>query len=257
MKRAVLLWLAACQAGAGDDYPPGGGGGGPIAVGSGGNHSDGGVGDGGGRLTGRVCLIADLRRVGDATACAATGAGGLNVALGIGPSTTAGTRTATTQDDGGFAIDAPMGAGFTWHVTGPVTGTKVIAPSVMLFGTSNTIPVIAAARYSDLVSENGALISDLEGSIVVRVVHRAAAVSAIVASSQAATNPTFYDAAASADVWTTTSTGGFGVAWLPGVTVPAQASPVAVALSQQGTVVASASLPVENQAITFAIQELP
>src|SRR5512140_3019086 len=69
MKLAVLALLAACQSGGGDDYPTGPGGGGPIVVGGGGGGaggdartSDGGDSDAGVELTGRVCILKDLRQ---------------------------------------------------------------------------------------------------------------------------------------------------------------------------------------------------
>src|SRR4051812_8159210 len=67
----VLVLVAACQAGGGDDYPPGPGGGGRVIGGNGnggggsdagtGDSGDAGDGDAGVQITGRVCILKDLR----------------------------------------------------------------------------------------------------------------------------------------------------------------------------------------------------
>jgi hypothetical protein len=177
MKLALLfaLALAACQS-SGDDYPVLNGGGGTGRGGTGGNGggggSDAGAGDGGLTLRGRVCRLADLRNLGNTGACDSLGVGGLTVTLGIGPSTTPGTRSATTVDDGSFLIAAPTGAGFTWHVFGGA-GTGLITRSAMPFGTDNTIPVISDDRYNLLLGGSGATVTDLQGSIFLHVVQSA------------------------------------------------------------------------------------
>ena len=88
MKCATLVvLLAACQAGASDDFPSRPSGGGPVHIGTGSRDagvgdggSDGGLdGDGGVSIAGRACLLTNLR---DLTVCKTTGAGGLTVSLG-------------------------------------------------------------------------------------------------------------------------------------------------------------------------------
>jgi hypothetical protein len=253
MKLALLVLVAACHSNAGDDYPIGPGGDGP-SVGShpgGGGAGDGGTGDGGAGdgdagapLQGRVCLLTDLRQIGNLARCATTGAGGLSVTLG--------TRSATTAGDGRFTIFAPLGAGFTWHVT----GLNAITRSAMPFGTDNTIPAISETRYNDLVLLNGAEVTDLQGSIVVRVVSGAAAVPGITAATNDATGATLYDSPSSAENWAPNATDAAGIAWLPGVNVPVPARPVSVVLKQLTTTVATLSVAVEDQTITFVTQDL-
>jgi hypothetical protein len=248
---AVPVVLAACQSN-GDDFPlgTGGGGGGVINNGGGGGGDDAGVdgGDAGLRLSGRVCVLTDLRKIGDARACATTDAGGLAVTLGGG--------TAMTAQDGSFTIAAPQGAGFTWHVTGGLNDNAVIR-SAMAFGTENTIPAVRGVRYEDLLRSNGAGLDDLSGSIVMRLVRGSSALPALQLTTLD-TELVFYDASNS-DVWATTQTGTFGIVWLPDVLIPSPARAVSVSLTQQpqGTQVAAPSISVEDQTITFVTLDLP
>jgi hypothetical protein len=249
----VLVLVAACRAGGGDDYPTGPGGGGVVIGGGGSGHGgdagtgDGGDGDGGIPLSGRVCLLNDLRKIGDATACATKGASGLVVTLGIG--TGPGARSATTADDGSFSITAPLGAGFTWHVTG-----RQIITSAMPFGTDNTIPAVGDTQYTELLGSNSVLLQDQQGSIFVRVVSGTTPVSGVAATSNpAANNLAFYD---SNDPlrWDTIHTESFGIAWFPGV--PVLPAPATVVLSPPGASAVTISATVENQAITFVTRDL-
>src|SRR6188474_1319317 len=164
----VLVLVVGCQSSA-DDYPinvggtvgPGAGSAGAPqdanidslqdgAVGDGGigdaGIGDAGVGDGGVAINGRVCLISDLRALG---ACAASGAGNLQVRLG-GAST-------TTGDDGRFSISAPLGANLAWRVTSP---RDTIVSSVMPLVHGNTIPALAVETYNALLNSNAVLLSD-------------------------------------------------------------------------------------------------
>lgn len=237
MTRSVAAGLAvllACKAGAGGTRGDAGAGDAP--------GSDAGV-----QVSGRACVVADLRQL---TRCNATGAGGLNVALGAG--------SGTTNADGTFAFLAPLGAGFTWHVTRPVTGPAAIPaiiPSVMPFGTDRTIPVVTETAYTDLLASNGELVPDEQhGSIVVRVVQGATPVAGVKATlSPLADGDTRYDAS-NPTVWSTTSTGGNGVVWVPGVQLP---GPVAVTLSTIDGKATVLTVPVERQAITFMTQSVP
>jgi hypothetical protein len=252
----VLLALAACQqgAGSGDDYPVGTGGGGPVVIGGGGGGSgvgdagtgvgDAGTGDAGTALRGRVCLLTDLRRVGDSTACAGTGANGLVVSLG--------TRTATTAADGSFTIVAPLGGGLTWHVT----GSRIIT-SVMLFGADPTIPAISDVVYGDLLNTNQVTLADQQGSIVVRVVSGVTPVVGTTATSIPASNRLALYDGNNATVWTEnrTGTGPRGIAWFTDVPLAAIGATLAtVTLTPRGLGPVPA-VPVENQAITFVTQD--
>lgn len=244
----LVVLLPACQASP-DDYPPRPGGGGPVIIGGGGGGSggggggDAGVGDGGGgagvQIFGRACVLADLRML---TKCRDTGAGGLKVSLGTG--------TGTTNPDGTFTMVAPLGAGFTWHVTGASFVT-----SVMPFGTDNTIPVMTSEEYLNLLELNASSLQDEQhGSVVVRVVAGSSPVAGVTASlSPVADSPTYYDAMNSPTDWNTTSTGPAGVVWVPSVSTR---SLVTLTLSTAGKTTLATALA-ESQAITFVTQSVP
>jgi hypothetical protein len=256
MKLAVLVLLAACHQAtdAGDDYPVSSGGGGPVVVGGGGGGgggrggdagTDGSTSDAGIALQGRVCLLTDLRRVGDHTACAGIGAKDLTVTLG--------TRTAKTSDDGSFTIVAPQGGGFTWHVIG-----AQLTPSVMPFGADYTIPAVSDVVYSELLSTNQVTLGDQQGSIVVRVVRGLAPVAGVTATSSPASNRLALYDGNSAAIWTENrvGTGPRGIAWFADVPLAAVGPTLAaIALTPRG----AGSVPtvtVENQAITFVTIDL-
>lgn len=247
MKLAVLvLLLAAC---------PAAGGGGPIAGTGGDAGGGGGGGDAGVQLEGRVCLIKDLRHL---TACSETGAGGLLVALA-----TPTTRTAKvmTDDNGRFSIVAPLGAGFTWRVTG-ATDQRIV-PSLMPFGTDHTIPVIGFEDYNTLLLANHQVIVD-EGSVVVRAVSGFAPVAQVTVLSTtlalevAVKDAAFYDDDRSQDVWNQTATQSGGVVWLP-VVPPSPSPPTSgtITLARPGGGSATATATVESQWITFLTMDIP
>lgn len=247
MKRAVLLLVAACQAGGVDDYPIGPGGGGPSGQGPGGGGDagvgDGGDGDGGVPLVGKVCLLRDLRNL---TLCNDAEAKGLIVTLG--------TRTASTTDNGVFTIAAPRGSGFTWHVTSTVRDQLIT--SVMAFGTDNTIPAIRSVDYRALVSSNTVPIGDQEGSIVVRVVNGPTPVANVIAGTVDPDRPVLY-AGDDAEIWDPTQTltdARFGVVWFPGVSLTL--SPATITLTPQSSTSVTTTATVENQAITFVTRDL-
>jgi hypothetical protein len=254
MKRAVLLLLLvmACQAADSDDYPIAPGGAGPIVVGGGGGPTDAGVGDGGdgdagAQLTGRVCLLTDLRAVTNLTACdEGVDAKGLIVTLG--------TRTAITTDRGAFTISAPRGAGFTWRVRG--AQEDVIVRSAMPFGTDNTIPVIGFERYRELLSNNSATVGPLQGSVVLRVVRGTVGVPQVTAT-MAGQDLVLYDGTSLTD-WNTgtVGTGTAGVVWIPGVEVPASGQALAVTLSPPGAPLVTTPVVVEDETITFVMTDL-
>jgi hypothetical protein len=265
MKRAALaLVLVACSS-SGKDFPPlheGSGPGGNVGTGTGpgGTGRDAGIGDGsasdaGVPIAGRVCLIQDLRSL--TTNCSDNGAGGLTVTLGA-PATDAGTTTtvvgtATTAKDGSFAMVAPIGTGFTWHVTGTNLQT-----SVMGYGTENIIPAILDQPYLELRSSNTPQPVDLDhGDVVVRVVRGVAPVTGIAATvaPQAETVP-HYDSNNSGADWNTIATQAAGVVWIP----DAQVGPARVTLrAADGTTITPDifDTAIEGQAITFLTRTIP
>jgi hypothetical protein len=258
MKLAMLLvvFVTACQSGGGDDYPigPGGGGGGIVSVGGGGSGSvDAGAGDAGGDgdsgvpITGRVCLLTDLRKL---TTCSATGAKGLAVLLG--------TRTvAIDHDDGTFTIAAPLGTDLTWHVKS--SQDQNIITSAMPFGADNTIPVVRTALYQDLLNANGVMVLDQQGSVVVRVVSGVTPVANVKATSSVASSVTLYDTGnTSTDRrldWNDSPTGGTGPAgavWFPDVPLAVRPPTLTtITLTPQSGTSVFTPVAVENQTITF------
>jgi hypothetical protein len=245
MKLAVLviLLVAACRADS-DDFPIG-----PGGSGSNGGGGDGGVrdavdGDAGVAISGRVCIITDLRRP---TACDdTTNAESLLVSIGV-------TRTAKPNARGDFTIAAPLGQ-FTWRVSGNNFITSVIP-----FGGETTLPVISDVLYTEMLSANGVTLADQQGSIVVRVVKGVAAVQNVTAVSNPATaDLAFYDSTTALD-WRSDliGTGPAGVVWLPDLplaaTPPTQAT---ITLTPSGASPTSITAVVENQTITFVTADL-
>jgi hypothetical protein len=243
MKLAVLalVLVTACRASPGDGPPRGGGDAGTEG-------DDGGAGI---AVSGRVCLLSDLRHP---TLCDdQQDAQGVKVSLG--------TRSTTTTDKAGsFSIIAPLGAGFTWHVTGDVLDR--IVTSAMPFGTDPTIPVISTQLYRDLLSTNKAEILSQQGSIVVRVVSGVTPAPNVSATSTVAGSLTLYDSNNSALDWNESpsgSTGAGGIVWFPGV--PLSVHPPTVAtitlIAQSGTPVSVTTMAtVEDQVITFVTQDI-
>src|SRR5688572_9280078 len=164
--RSMLIVLAACKSSMnGDDFPVDPGGGGGIGVKVDAFMPDAPDPDASTQLTGRVCLISDLRGL----ACASTGAGSITVTLG--------TQTATTSDSGAFTIMTPGGSNLVWRASG-----VGIVPSVMHFGPSTTIPAVEIDTYGDLLNANSVTLQAGEGSIVARVVRNTTPQAGAVAS---------------------------------------------------------------------------
>lgn len=255
MKLAVLLVLAACSSGGGDDYPVGPGGSvGPI--GSGPGPGDGSVTDAGGdggvpQIKGRVCLLTDLTRVGDVTACATSGALGLTVLFGSA-------NTLTTAPDGSFSIDARMESNLVWRANSG--DTQRIFPSVFPTGNGAIIPAVAFDTYNELLSNNNVVLpADDQGSVFVQVKSGAARTAKVTATITGALteNEVRYDGADKL-VWNTTSTGAAGMVWIPGVQLAVTPPTVArVALFLNGVPTnQTVDAPIENQAITFVVKNL-
>lgn len=255
MKLAVLLVLAACSSGGGDDYPVGPGGSiGPI--GSTPSPGDGGVSDAGGdggvpQIKGRVCLLSDLTRVGDVTACASTGALGLTVLFGSA-------TTLTSAEDGSFSIDARMESNLVWRANSG--NDERIVPSVFPTGNGAIIPAVTFVDYMELLSNNNAILpADEQGSIFVQVKTGATRTAKVTATITGALtdNEVRYDGNDPL-VWNTTSTGKNGVVWIPGVQLaltPPTVTRVSLFLNGVATN-QTVDAPVENQAITFVVKNL-
>ena len=246
--------LGACHSSSADPFDPvspGGGSTPPIGMQPpGGGTTDGGasdaLNDGGILISGRVCIPKDLRQL---TVCDDTAdASGLTVTLG--------TRTTTTLDKtGAFTIEAPQGAGFTWHVIGPKINNKFFT-SVMPFGTNNTIPVLGDITYTELLDQNNAVLNDQEGSVFVRVVSGLAPVSGVIATS----NPPLDQGTVLYDSndqlrWDINHTEAFGAAWFPAM--PLLPTPAKITLQPPlAAVPVTTDVVIENQSITFITVDL-
>lgn len=249
MKLAVLVILlaAACRADS-DDHPVipggGGGGGGNPDAGATGDAGDAGDGDAGVQVTGRVCIITDLRHP---TTCDDTAnAERLTVAIGT-------TRTAKPNAHGDFTIGAPLGQ-FTWRVSGLNFITSVIP-----FGAQTTLPIISDVLYNELLAANHVTLIDQEGSVVVRVLNGVTAVQNVTAvSNPATTDLALYDDSSLLD-WRSDllGTGPAGVVWLPDLPLAARPSTQAtITLTPPAGSPTSLTATVENQAITFVTTDL-
>ena len=242
MSRAwLLVVLVACKSSDGDDgeFPvlPGGGNGGAGTVLDAGLPPDTADPDAGTQLTGRVCLVSDLRAL---TTCAATGAGNITVTLG--------TRTATTMDDGRFTIATPVSTNLVWRASG-----AGIVSSVMAFGTTTSIPAIGIRDFNDLMNANSVVQQADEGAVVARIVRNGTPqTGATAASTPLAQFPTKYDGATPL-AWTELATGAAGTAWLPGVPI----GTATIAVTPASGTAADVDVRVEDQAITYVTIDLP
>lgn len=252
MKRAVLIaLLAACTANS-NDYPTRPGGGGVVIVGGGGGTtgdggvSDAGDGDAGVAVTGRVCIIKDLRQL---TTCDTTKDASV-VKLSIGGRTPASPPART----GEFTIFAPLGTDLVWHATG-----SNFASSAMPFGTDNLIPIVPDALYNDLLLQNiGSTLPAGQGSVVVRAVTGTVPAVGVAATTTLISGNAIprYDADTSATDWREVGpTQSAGVVWFPGVQVTT--TPARITLTRTGGTPVSVTVNVEDQTITFVTQDVP
>ena len=247
----LVLALAACQNGGGDDYAvvPGGPG-----VFGGGTTGGTGIGDGGpdgngdGGVTAKVCLLTDLRKL---MVCAPTDITGLTVKLGT-------TSTATTGADGSFSIVKPPGTALTWHVSGMTTSHLAVVTTAVPYAAQALIPVVGQLTYNDLLNSNSVpIIQDQQGSLVLELLRAGVPlVGAKVALAPVSDNNTEYDSN-NPSTWNANgSTGAFGVVWAPGVRVTTTTPQSFTVTPLTGSQV-TGSAAIENQAITFATQEVP
>lgn len=260
MKRAILVVLpalaalTACPAHESGDFPSRPGGGGMSGGGGGGGGTtDGGVGDGGigdgdagVLLSGRICVITDLRKL---TTCDGT----VNVS---GFSVQLGTRTppGPPAKTGEFTIFAQLGTDLVWRVSG-----NGFVSTVMPYGTDNTIPVINGELYGELLDlfSTGVTAAG-QGSVVVRTVNGPAAEAGVTATSTLVGNGAvalaLYDQN-SAVVWSQTGpTQAAGVIWFPNVDVTT--APARVTLTPATGPAVGVDVSVIDGAITFVTQDV-
>jgi hypothetical protein len=243
---ALLLVTTACTK-ADDDFAvePGGGGG----RGSNAGHVDGGTDSTLGGSPFAVCLVTDLR---GGSPCAATGAGGLTVTLG-------GT-IATTADDGTFTLTPPGGSALTWMVTGTTTGGTPIVTSVQQFGTLAVLFAISQTSFMTLLgpaASEEALFTGT-GSIVIMATRAGTFESGVTASETPALgSDVFVDAPDNGWDQTETATGSAGTIWMVNVPTPALSVTLTPTAGSDLTPLTLASLPVIDQAITFALVDMP
>ncbi len=263
MKRAALaLVLAACSSSS-NDFPPLPGGSGPGGVsggGSGGTIGDAGIGDGiandgGVAISGRVCLVQDLRA--PTSMCDPTKAGGFTVTLGTAHATDAGTTavvgTATTHPDGSFTMVAPLGPGLIWHVT-----SLKLTTSVMDYGTENTIPAMLSETYRDLLLANTGQETDVDhGAVALRVVRGLTPVADLSATvAPPGVGDTQYDSPNSPNSltdWNQNATQTAGMVWVPN----AQLGMATLTLSAMDGTTNLVTTTVESQTITFVTRTIP
>ena len=250
MKLALLALglVAACRASA-EDYPigPGGSGGGggrgvDAGLGDTGADAD---GDAGVPVTGRVCVIVDLRTP---TVCSSADASRLTVSIGT-------TRTATPNARGDFTINAPLGP-FLWRVSGTNFNTSIVPVSG-----DNTLPVISDVLYMEMLAANHVVRPAEEvTSALVRVVQggTTAAVGVLATSNPATADLPLYD---DNDVliWRSNNlgTGSNGAVWLPDLPVASGGTgAVTVTLTPPQGAAVTTVVTVVDQAITFVTVEL-
>lgn len=235
MRCALLLALVACQSSDSDGFPvsPGGGGGKGMMLDAGLADAS---SDASAMVTGRICVISDLRGL----ACAASGADGITVTLG--------TKTATTLANGAFTMETPSGSNLVWRAN-----KAGFISSVMAFGPSNTIPMIRDQDYIDLQNANSVTLVRGEGSIVARVVRNGVAVPEVIAAvSPTAQFATKYDGL-TPSAWTELETSAAGTVWIPGAVLGANV----VTVTPESGAGAMETVLVEDQAITYATIDLP
>lgn len=225
---AALAALGACGRSV-DMYPVGTGTGGT----GGSTLPDAAVPDTGTSSTGRVCLINDARSPGT---CATTGANGLTVTLG--------SYTTTTADDGSFSIVTPSGTDLVWRVT----GTADVQAAAMALSSGTTIPALSLAIYNSMIVANQAIANDGSGAVIARITMGGAGVSGLQAAPTPLQEGAIYYDGASATVWQETSTGSFGVVWIPGL-APTSTAQIALSGSHTATIT---GIPIFADTVTFA-----
>ena len=240
MKRTLLLaMVAACQASNGDDFSvePGGPGGTGMRVDA--SLIDAFDPDALPVISGRVCLVRDLRA--PTAGCAGSGADNITVTLG--------SRTAVTSADGSFSIMKPAGSNLVWRASRP----GIIVTSVVPFGPDTTIPAIGVQDYLDLQGANSVVIVAGQGSIVTRIERNNTAQPGVTAAvSPTAAFATKYDGT-TALAWTELATSTRGTVWLPGTELGTNTVTATPATGAPTTL----NVLVEDQSITYVTIDLP
>jgi hypothetical protein len=234
---ALLLLLVGCKDD-GRDYPIiTGGDDHPINPMVDGRPADGIVGDGS-MLTGRVCVVTDLRT--PTAGCEPTGVADITVRLG--------TETAMTADDGSFMLLPPSGTNLVWHLS----GTNLVS-SVIPLTTSTILPMIRDQAYLDLQGGNSVIVNSGEGSVFMYV--RQAGLPLEDATTVVSPTASFLTLGdrANATVWVQGGTGPLGVAWTPGIVAGTASFTVTPPVGSAALI----AVPVEDGAITFATLVIP
>jgi hypothetical protein len=214
----------------------------PVQAGGGTVAGDTGLSSGGGTGTKyQVCVVTDPR---DLHSCMTTGVGGLRVELGG--------KVGGTYNDGSVFMDASVGMGNHFKVTGMLPDGTQVVPAILPFGFGGFgIPVITVPMYEQMMTANGVQWRAGEAAIMAAATMGGApAVGATGRTLPLSTYPVFYDGA-SPTAWTQTATGSFGTVWAPGVptTMPA----VITVLDSTGMLGGGASgILTEAGAITFS-----
>lgn len=255
MRAALVVLLVGCNAST-DDFPTRGGGPtgiGPVTSGSGGTTGDAGTGDGndgdaGVTLSGRICIVRDLRKL---TTCDTSTRGDASkVTVSIG-----GRTAAPPAKTGEFSILAPLGTDLVWHAS----GTNFVT-TAMPFGPDNLIPIVDSEDYRVLQVDNQlTVLGEGQGSVVVRAVTGAVAASGVSATTTLVSGNVvpLYDADTSATDWRVLGpTQSSGVMWFPGVQVTTT-TPGRITLSRNGGPQVPVTVSVEDQTITFLTQDVP
>jgi hypothetical protein len=212
MRSVLCLALAVACSPASTNYPvgigPGGPGGGDDDSGSPDAGSGSGSGSGSGPISGRVCLLTDVR---DFTSCATTGADGITVAL-------PGVTAVTTIADGTFVIQRPTGSDLVWSLTG-----TLIMPSTIGFGASATIPAISTDAFNTLAANNSVVVDPDQGSILGEIFADTGSDDVPADLATTTSNPvgeytTFYSSATDKDDWPGVATDTLGTFWIAGMT---------------------------------------
>lgn len=236
----LLVLLVGCKADGGDYPITTGGDDHPINPMVDGRPADGVIGDGGTMITGRVCVITDLRS--PATGCKASGAANITVQLG--------TETAMTADDGSFMLVPPIATGLVWRTR----GTDLV-DSVVPLTTSFILPMVSVQTYLDLQNSNSVIVNSGQGSVFVYV--RKTGVALAGATTVTAPLPTFASLGdrTTATNWVQGETGPLGVSWTAGIT--AGTASLVITPPGQEVTAGQVIVPVEDGAITYATLAFP
>lgn len=229
----ILVALAACKQGAGD-YPinTGGDDTGDFHPQVDAPMADQSLGDGSAMISGRVCVLDDVRQP---TVCRGTGAANITVKLG--------TVMTTTSDDGSFSLISPGGTNLTWGVT-----AANLVPAVVPLTASNVLHAIPTTLYEDMLVTNSVVAGAGEGAVVVFVRDQNGPVedAAVTATPASATYDPLFDTGDEL-TWVAGDTGPLGVSWIPGLS----AGTVRVTVTPASGSAQSFDAPIVGGAVTF------